>query len=353
MIELDKAIASIKSSDKSMKKKAREVIEQLAMPHWALGKLLDCACECAAITGELKPKFDKRLMVVMAGDHGVVAEGVSPYPQSVTAAMVLTMLHGGAGINVLAKQAQADVKLVDMGVISDINTNTNEDFLSIKKIARGTANMMEGPAMSREHAIKSIETGIECAKQWNDYDLYGVGEMGIGNTTSASAIISVLTGKEVFEVTGRGTGLDDKGLEKKIQIIEKAIKKNSPNSEDAVDVLSKLGGFEIGGMAGFYIGCAVNKKPVLIDGLISTSAALIANSIEPKVADYMLASHKSVEPGHIYSLKHLEKEPFFDLNLRLGEGTGAALAMPMVANSVAIMNEMMSLEQAISLIQPS
>jgi nicotinate-nucleotide--dimethylbenzimidazole phosphoribosyltransferase len=283
----------------------------------------------------------------MAGDHGVVAEGVSKYPQEVTPQMVLNFLHGGAGINALARTAGARVVVVDMGVAGDMgDTGSHKDFLS-RPVAKGTANMAIGPAMSREEAIRSLETGIQIALDLgSSCDLFGTGEMGIGNTTPSSAIVATLTGESVASVTGRGTGIDDDQFQHKVSVVEKALAANNPNKNDALDVLAKVGGFEIGGLAGLILGVASLQKPVLIDGFISTAAALIAHGLNPIAAEYMISAHRSVEQGHRAALAYLNKEPLLDLDLRLGEGTGAALAMTLVEGAKRVLTEVATFEDA-------
>jgi nicotinate-nucleotide--dimethylbenzimidazole phosphoribosyltransferase len=283
----------------------------------------------------------------MAGDHGVTTEGVSTYPQEVTTQMVQNFVAGGAGISVLARQANARVVVVDMGVAGDLTSLVESGKVISHRISPGTRNMAAGPAMSREEAIQSLEAGIALAHNLaSGTDLYATGDMGIGNTTPSSAIIAALTGCSVAEATGHGTGIDDAQLKHKVAVIEKALAINRPDLSDAVDLLAKVGGFEIGGIAGLILGAASLKKPVLVDGLISTAGALIANSLQPDCMGYAIAAHRSVEQGHRRALQHLGKEPLLDLNLRLGEGTGAALAMHIVDAAVRVLTEVASFEEA-------
>jgi nicotinate-nucleotide--dimethylbenzimidazole phosphoribosyltransferase len=259
--------------------------------------------------------------------------------------MVYNFLNNGAGINVLARHVGARVVVVDMGVACDLKDNP---ALIVKKVNYGTKNMAKGPAMTRDEAIKSIENGIKVFEEElpGGINIIGTGDMGIGNTTPSSAIVAAITGRSVEEVTGRGTGIDDNALYGKIAAIKEALRINKPDSKDGIDILSKVGGFEIGGLAGVILAAAANRVPVVIDGFISGAAALIAYTLEPKVKDYMIAAHCSVERGHKIALEFLGLKPVLDLNLRLGEGTGAALAMNIVEAGVKILNEMATFQSA-------
>jgi nicotinate-nucleotide--dimethylbenzimidazole phosphoribosyltransferase len=323
---------------------ARARQDILTKPAGSLGTLEDISTKVAGITGNATPKIKDKVIITMAGDHGVTDDGVSAYPKEVTAQMVYNFLNGGAAINVLARHAGARVVIVDMGVAVDF---THERLVS-KKIAYGTANMAKGPAMSYEDAVRSIEAGIEVfeSEAKKGVDIVGVGDMGIGNTTSSSAIVAVITGYDVEKVTGRGTGIDDAGLEKKIAVIEEAIRVNKPNNKDAIDVLAKVGGFEIGGMAGVILAAASHRVPVVIDGFISGTAALVAYGIAPAVKDYMIAAHRSVERGHSVTLDYIGLKPLLDLDMRLGEGTGAALGISIVDAACKILGEMATFEDA-------
>jgi nicotinate-nucleotide--dimethylbenzimidazole phosphoribosyltransferase len=285
------------------------------------------------------------MMVTMAGDHGVTELGVSAYPSEVTPQMVFNFLSGGAGINVLARHVGASVVIVDMGVACDI---PDDPRLINKKVGHGTKNMACGPAMTREEAIKSIESGIEILEEEikNGLDIVGTGDMGIGNTTASAAITSVITGISPYEATGRGTGIDDSTFERKVKAIENAISLNNPDPKEGIDVLAKVGGFEIGGIAGVIICAAANHIPVVIDGYISGAAALIATTIAPRCRDYIIASHLSVEKGHKAALKHMKLEPLMDLDLRLGEGTGAALTISLVEAACKVLDEMATFADA-------
>ncbi len=327
--------------------RARARLEQLTMPFWALGHLMDLAVELAGMTDRMPPPVQRKTIVVMAGDHGVTAEGVSKYPSEVTYQMVANIVGGGAGINALAGVAGASVKAVDMGVASDLSALAARGDIISKKVRPGTANMAAGPAMNSAEAVRSIEAGIEVAQSLAEStDVFGTGDMGIGNTTPSSAIISVMTCRTPSEVTGRGTGIDDSQLEHKISVIEKALQVNKPDPSDAMDVLAKVGGFEIGGIAGVILAAASMRKPVVVDGLISTAGALIAHGVCPTSAQYMIAAHLSVEKGHRAALERLGKKPLLDLDMRLGEGTGAALAMPFLDAAVRLLTHVATFEEA-------
>lgn len=344
---LEATYRQIFPQDLSFRDKATAHLEQLTMPHWALGRLMDLAVDLAGITRSLDPPLARKTVVVMVGDHGVTTEGVSNYPSEVTAQMVYNFVAGGAGINALAGQAGADVEIVDMGAAADFGELIARGKIRSKKIGYGTENIAQGPAMSRTHAVLAVEAGIEVANELADkVDVFGTGDMGIGNTTPSTAVVAALTGKPVSELTGRGTGLDDEGLAKKIRIIEQALDVNRPDAGDGMDVLAKVGGFEIAGIAGLILGAAANRKPIVVDGFISTAGALIAQSLEPFVRDYIICAHRSVEQGHRAMHEKLGCEPLLDLNMRLGEGTGAALAMNMVEAAKAILTRVATFEDA-------
>lgn len=341
---MEETIKKIGALDERAISAARARQDILTKPAGSLGTLEDISTKVAGITGNAMPKMKDKVIITMAGDHGVTDDGVSAYPKEVTAQMVYNFLNDGAAINVLARHAGARVVIVDMGVAVDF---THERLVS-KKIAYGTANMAKGPAMSYEDAVRSIEAGIEVfeSEAKKGVDIVGVGDMGIGNTTSSSAIVAVITGEDVEKVTGRGTGIDDAGLEKKIGVIEEAIRVNKPNNKDAIDVLAKVGGFEIGGMAGVILAAASHRVPVVIDGFISGTAALVAYGIAPAVKDYMIAAHRSVERGHSVTLDYIGLKPLLDLDMRLGEGTGAALGISIVDAACKILGEMATFEDA-------
>lgn len=330
----------IREIDKQLLYKTQKRLDNLTKPLGSLGILEDLAKLVVGITENEKPQLNKKVIFTMVGDHGVVEEKVSAYPKEVTPQMVYNFLRGGAGINVLAKHVGAKVIVVDMGVASDLE---KKEGLVIKKINYGTKNFLKEPAMTRKEAVSSIEAGIDVVKdeyKKNGIDIIGTGDMGIGNTTSSSAIVSAFTKENVKRVTGRGTGIDVAGLENKVKVIEKSLKLHKPDPKDPIDVLSKVGGFEIGGLAGVILAGASLKIPVVIDGFISGASALIAFGIEPKVRDYIIASHCSVEIGHRITLDYLGIKPLFNFNMRLGEGTGSALAMTIVEAGVKILNEM-------------
>lgn len=345
---LERTLKNIYPQDTESREKAKERLDNLAVPHWALGDLMDLAIELAGMTRSLKPIVANKTVVTMAADHGVVAEGVSKFPSEVTPQMVYNFVNGGAGINALARQAGAEVIVVDMGVNADLNDLAASGKIINKKVGLGTDNIAQGAAMSRAMAVRALESGIDIANDLSKKtDIFGTGDMGIGNTTPSAAIAAICTKKSVDELTGRGTGLDDEQLSHKIEVIKRAIEVNTIDPADGVDILAKVGGFEIGGIAGLILGAAANQKPVIIDGFISTAAALIAYTIEPFVRDYLIFAHRSVEPGHKAMQAHLGcTKPLLDLNFRLGEGTGAAVAMNLVEGAVAVLTEVSTFEEA-------
>tara|TARA_B100001964_G_scaffold211512_1_gene246854 strand:+ start:457 stop:1521 length:1065 start_codon:yes stop_codon:yes gene_type:complete len=323
----------------------KDRFNNLAIPTGSLGRLEELATIYASIKGSPDATIKHKVVFTMAGDHGVSSEGVSVFPQEVTGQMVKNFIDGGATISVLARHIDARVVVVDCGVKTDFEP---VDGLKIKKVGYGTDNIAQGPAMSKEQAVKSLEAGIESFNEelLNGIDIVATGDMGIANTTPSSAIIACLTGTELDKVTGRGTGLDDSGVEKKISVISMALDVNKPDPSDPIDVLSKVGGFEIGGIAGLCLAAASHRTPVLIDGFISTAAALIACAIEPKVNNYLISSHATTENGHNIALEKLQKKAILDLNLRLGEGTGAVLAMSLIEAGVKIMTQMATFSEA-------
>lgn len=347
VLQLQEVIKGIKPVSKDWRKRARERLNNLAIPIGSLGQLLDLAEQLAGIKETLQPSVKKRAIVTMAGDHGVVAEGVSTCPQEVTAQMVYNFVIGGAGINVLAEVAGARVVVVDMGVAQDFADLVAAGKILSHKVDYGTQNMVKGPAMTREQAVQSLEAGIKVASCLvkEGYELLGTGDMGIGNTTPSSAIFAALTGLPVRETTGRGTGISEQVLEHKIEVIERALQVNKPDPADPLDVLSKVGGFEIGGIAGVILGAAYHKVPVVIDGFISTAGALLAQRLAPQSVDYMIAGHCSMEYPHQKMLKELGLTPVLNLKMRLGEGTGAALAMCIIEGAAAVMGKMLTFEE--------
>ncbi len=348
MATIESTVKKIYPQDSGIREKARNRLDNLAMPHWALGDLMDLAVDIAGITRTITPQIGKKAVVTMAGDHGVVAENVSKYPSEVTPQMVHNFINGGAGINALASQVNAEIFVVDMGVATDLKILSAQNKFINKKVGLGTDNIAVGSAMSKAMATRAIESGIDIANDLSgEFSLIGTGDMGIGNTTPSTAIAAVCTGENVDSLTGRGTGLDDEGLRHKIKIIKKALQVNSPDPKDGIDILAKVGGFEIGGIAGLILGAAAQRIPVVIDGFISTAGALIADKIEPFIKDYLIFAHRSVEPGHKIMQETLGcTKPLLDLNFRLGEGTGAAVAMNLVEGAVAILTRVATFEEA-------
>jgi nicotinate-nucleotide--dimethylbenzimidazole phosphoribosyltransferase len=332
--------------DRAATESAARRWDTLTKPQGSLGRLEALAVRIAGMTAQPVPETGRKVIFTVAADHGVAAEGVSAYPQSVTAQMVLNFLRGGAGINVLARHAGAEVIVVDAGVAGE---PISAPELVSARVRPGTANMAREPAMSREEAEQSVKTGMQLfreAHRKKRIGLIGLGDMGIGNTTCSSAITALLTGKPVETVTGRGTGLDDDHLSRKTALIEQALRLHQPDPEDGIDVLSKVGGLEIGMLAGIALAAAESRVPVVLDGFITTAAALVAWKLKPAIKDYFIASHRSVEPGHRAALQALELEPLLDLSLRLGEGTGAALAFGIIDASLKLLREMATFGEA-------
>jgi nicotinate-nucleotide--dimethylbenzimidazole phosphoribosyltransferase len=345
MDKLQNTINRIEPLDQEAMRQAQARQDNLTKPQGSLGLLEELSVKVAGIQGTARPKIRDKVIITMAGDHGVTAEGVSLYPQEVTAQMVYNFLRGGAGINALARHVGARVVVVDMGVATDLEPHPT---LLARKVAYGTKNMAQGPAMSREEAMQAIETGIEIVESElsRGVDIVGTGDMGIGNTTPSSAIVAALTGSTVADVTGRGTGIDDEQLAHKIETVEQALAVNRPDPADPLDVLAKVGGLEIGGIAGVVLGAAAHRLPVVIDGFISGAGALIAAELAPQVKDYLVAAHLSVELGHRPVLERLGLTPLLNLNMRLGEGTGAALGISLVEAAVKILDEMATFADA-------
>ena len=318
----------------------------LTKPPKSLGRLEEISIQLAGMKADPFPKVDRKAVIVMAADHGVALEGVSAFPAEVTPQMVMNFLRGGAAINVLARQAGASVTIVDIGVAADFDPSL--PGLLHRKVARGTRNMAKGPAMTRAEAEKALACGMDVLAQVaaKGLDLVATGDMGIGNTTPSSAIVAVMTGLPVAKVTGRGTGIDDAGLAHKVKIIEQVIALNKPDPKDALDVLCKIGGLEIAGLAGVMIAAAARRIPVVVDGFISTAAAMIAVGLVPYVRNYLFGAHNSVEIGHRAMLKYLGLNPLIDLNLRLGEGTGAVLAFHLIEAASRILREMATFAEA-------
>ncbi|MBM3253756.1 MAG: nicotinate-nucleotide--dimethylbenzimidazole phosphoribosyltransferase [Candidatus Omnitrophica bacterium] len=349
MQRLKNTLSSIEYVDYSLAEKTQRHLDNLTKPQGSLGRLEELAKQIVQITRNETPSLKNKIIITMAGDHGVAREGVSAFPQEVTAQMVYNFIKGGAGINVLARHVGAKVVVVDMGVANKIKIQKSK-FKNFKgkKINFGTKNIADGPAMTRKEAIRAIEVGIEVFE--NEFkkglDIVGTGDMGIGNTTPSSAIAASITGEAIENVVGRGTGIDDATFNNKIRVIKKALRLNKPNPKDAIDVLSKVGGFEIGGLAGVILAAASKRIPVVIDGFISGAAGLIAYQLEPRVKDYMIASHCSVEKGHRFILDYMGLSPILNLNLRLGEGTGAALGIAIIESAIKILTEMATFQSA-------
>jgi len=342
---LGQIIEAIRPLDEKAMGEARRRQDCLTKPRGSLGRLEELSIKIAGITGKALPRIEQKAIVTMAGDHGVTAEAVSAYPQEVTAQMVYNFLRGGAGINVLARHIGGRVVVVDMGVAANLEPHPS---LVSKKIAFGTRSMAKEPAMSRQQALQAIEEGIEVINEEvaKGLDIVGVGDMGIGNTTPSSAICAVITGEPVPKVTGRGTGIGDEQLASKVKVIETALALNKPDPRDAIDDLSKVGGFEIGGIAGAILGAAAQRIPIGIDGFIAGAAALIAAELCSIAKDYLIAAHVSAEKGHRVILDYLGLKPLLDLEMRLGEGTGAALAIFIVEAATKTLAEMATFADA-------
>ncbi len=341
---LYETIARIRPLDESARAEAARHLDTLTKPPGSLGKLEDIVVQLAGIAGSLELDVSRKAVVVMAADHGVCEEGVSAFPAEVTPQMVTNFLHGGAAINVLARQAGADVVCVDIGVNADLA----HESLHVLKVRKGTANIARGPAMSREEAILALSHGIGLADQLADdgYRLLATGEMGIGNTTPSAAMLAAFANIDPELAVGRGTGVDDAGVRRKRDTVRKALAANAPDASDPLDVLSKLGGLEIAGLAGVILGAAARRVPVVVDGFIASIAALTAVRIAPNARHYLLPSHVSQELGHRLVLEQLGLAPMLDMGMRLGEGTGAALAFYLVEAAVRIAREMATFDSA-------
>lgn len=342
MKKLDEIIDKIRPVDEQAKQKAAERVDSLIKPIGSLGRLEDMAVQLTGITGKIHNSFEKKCTVVMSADNGIVEEGVASSPQEITAIQTLNMLKGVTGISVLSKVAKSDIRVVDIGVKADIDY----PGLVHRKIKHGTDNMAKGPAMSRAEAVASIEAGIEVVEELigEGYTLLGTGEMGIGNTSTSSAVTMVLTGCGV-EAVGKGAGLDDEGYSKKVKIIEKAIELNSPDATDPIDVLSKVGGLDIGGLVGCFLAAAHHRTPIFVDGVISAVAALIACRLNVNVKGYLMPSHISMEPAYKVVMKELELRPFLDMDMRLGEGSGCPMGFQLVDMACAMTNEMATFDE--------
>lgn len=344
-MKINDFIKEIRPLDESAMSAARERQNMLTKPAGSLGRLEELSIQLAGISGKAIPSIKEKVIITMAGDHGVVAESVSAFPQEVTPQMVLNFLAGGAAINVLARHIGARVVIVDMGVANEIPVN---EKLLVRRVAAGTKNIAVGAAMTRTQGEESIQSGIEIAlaEISKGADIIGTGDMGIGNTTPSAAIACALMKQPPEIIAGRGTGVDDSGLHRKISAIKRALDVNKPNINDGLDVLTKVGGFEIGGLAGVMLGAASRHVPVMVDGFISTAAAMIAVALAPQCRDYLIAAHRSKETGHQLMLEWLGLKPLLDFDLRLGEGTGAALGISMADAACKILAEMATFAEA-------
>ena len=344
MTELSRLLHSIAPPSRDGESAARRHLDSLTKPPGSLGRLEEIALRIAVLRGRA-PEVARPVIFTFAADHGVVAEGVSAYPQVVTAQMVENFARGGAAVNVLARQAGARVVVANFGVATPLGRSPQ---LVECPIGPGTANIAAGPAMTREHAIRAIETGARLADEAMDAgaDLLATGEMGIGNTTAASAITAAITGVPAEQVTGRGTGVDEATLTRKVAAVRRALEVNRPDPRDGLDVLAKVGGFEIGGLTGVILAGAARRVPVALDGFIAGSAALLAVTLAPDSRHALFASHRSAEPGHAHALEHLGLEPYLDLGLRLGEGTGAALFIHLARAAALVWSEMATFKAA-------
>lgn len=338
-------LSAIEPLDATAMSDARERQAQLTKPAGALGVLEDASVRLCGIQRVCPPAAMTRPVVaVFAGDHGVHAQGVTPWPQEVTASMIANFRAGGAAVNVLARQAGADVYVVDMGVAADLAPGP--DLLD-HKVRPGTSDLATGPAMTRDEAVEGLLAGAAVARRLVDegYDCLLSGDMGIANTTPSAALVAAFTGSAAGLVTGRGTGIDDPTLARKVEVISSALLERPPG-DDPVETLASLGGFEHAGIAGFVLGAAALRTPVILDGAIAGAAALVAQALAPEALDYCFAGHRSVEPGHVVALERLGLRPLVDLDLRLGEGTGAVLSFPLVEAAGAVLREMATFDSA-------
>ena len=331
----------IQPLDEAAMAAARERQAELAKPPGSLGRLEDLSVQLAGITGKVHNKIEKKHLLVFAADNGVVAEGVSSAPQSVTLMQTINLTRAKTGASTLCKHFGCGITVCDVGVNADIK----EPKVLNRKIAYGTNNIVKGPAMSREQAMQAIMTGFELAQN-TDADVIGIGEMGIGNTTTSSAVLAVLLDADVDAVTGRGGGITDASFLKKKQVIKDAIAINHPDKNDVIDVLAKVGGFDIPAMCGAFLGCAATRRPVVIDGFISAVAALCAYKLCPNSVQYFVPSHASYEIGYKLAMDAMNLQPLFLLGMRLGEGSGCPLAFEILDAACAIINDMATFDQA-------
>lgn len=348
-LEINLAIASVEPPDPYWGERAAARQARLTMPPGSLGRLLEIGQQLAAAQRSEQPVGHSALVAVFAADHGIAEAGVSAYPSEVTGQMVANYLQGGAAVNVLARRAGADVRVADLGVKHPLAGSANADGVFSFPVRPGTANFLEGPAMSRAEAFRAVEVGLELADAWvraEGYRVIALGEMGIGNTTTASALIAALTGRPAAGLVGCGTGVDSQGVARKLHAIQTALSRHGPDVADVWDWLARVGGFEILGLAGLAIGAAAKRAIVVLDGLISTTAGLIATLLSPSVRGYLIAAHVGPEPGHKAALEELRLRPLLDLELRLGEGTGATLALPLIASAADILRDMATFDSA-------
>ncbi|MDE2903652.1 MAG: nicotinate-nucleotide--dimethylbenzimidazole phosphoribosyltransferase [Chloroflexota bacterium] len=344
-MRLDDVAAGIRPADAKAKQAAARRQQRLTKPPGSLGRLEEISIQLAGIFGTERPIARDTTLIVAAADHGVVAQGVTGYPQAVTAQMVLNFLAGGAAISVMARARGVELVIADAGVASPLPEHPD---LRVVAAGRGTADMTRGPAMREDQADACLEAGIELARfaAERGAQVIATGDMGIGNTTAASAITAALTGAPARETTGRGTGRSDRELEHKIACVERALDVNRPDTASGVDVLTKVGGFEIGVLAGVVLGGALARRAVVLDGFVSGAAGLIAHSLCPTVLDFLIAGHRSAEPGHRIALNHLGLQPLLDLEMRLGEGTGALLATGLIEVAAACLSDMATFDEA-------
>ncbi len=341
---LRETLKNIEKVDEDIKILAQNKLDNMAKPIGGLGKLEDIAVKIAGITGKVENNLDKKNIIVMSSDNGIVEEGVSASPQIFTKILTENMAKGLTGVSVLSEIGKSDITIVDIGVNGDLE----DEKIINKKIRKSTSNFTKGPSMSYEEAVKSIEIGIEIGDKIisEGYNIIGTGELGIGNTTTSAALLSCFSNIDIDKITGKGAGLTEEQYLSKKKAIEKGIEVNNPNPEDPIDVLAKVGGFDIGGLCGVFLSGAKNKVPVVIDGFISSAAALLAVKLNPLVKDYMIPSHLSAEQGALYMMDELELSPMLDLEMRLGEGSGCPLAFYIIDSALYVMNNMASFDAA-------
>ncbi|HXF76694.1 MAG TPA: nicotinate-nucleotide--dimethylbenzimidazole phosphoribosyltransferase [Methylomirabilota bacterium] len=344
-MNLENTLARIRPLNRSVESAAQARLDSLTKPRGSLGRLEKLARRVAAIQGQVAPRLGRKILYVFAADHGIAEEGVSAYPKEVTAQMTENLLNGGAAINALARHHDVDIEIIDVGVDHPFAPRPG---LRDRKIRRGTANFARGPAMSRAEALRAVELGIGLAEDAAAQGVFllGAGDMGIGNTTSASAILCALTGASLKDAVGRGTGVHGATFLRKLLAVQKGLDVNLPDPSDPLDVLAKVGGLEIGAMTGVMLGAAAARIPMVLDGFIAGAAALLAQGFCPYIRDFLFASHLSAENGHRLMLKHLRLDPVLDLSMRLGEGTGACLLMGIIEAAVKVMREMATFESA-------